>query len=114
MAAAADSAEDTGREAYKWVQSDIDITLTVPVAESLKREEVCCKVLRYNLNLEIAGREICSGELAREVDPEESSWTLETEAGQRCLMLVLAKVRPKSALKSARQWPCLWKQDLES
>eukprot|EP00930_Biecheleria_cincta_P102814 TRINITY_DN94645_c0_g1_i1.p1 TRINITY_DN94645_c0_g1~~TRINITY_DN94645_c0_g1_i1.p1 ORF type:complete len:135 (-),score=23.46 TRINITY_DN94645_c0_g1_i1:250-603(-) len=102
------------QETYTWSQSELDITMSVPVPDSLRRDEVHCKVLPRSVSLEIQGMIICSGELAREVDPDESSWTIETEAGQRLVLLSLTKVRPKSALKSARQWPCLWKSDLET
>eukprot|EP00913_Durusdinium_trenchii_P006631 g6230.t1 len=96
----------------KWTQSEEDITLKVAVDASTKKEDVKFKVLRESLELSVAGTLICQGDLAREVDPEESSWILDNEAGARLLVVTLQKIRPKSALKSARQWPCLWKADV--
>eukprot|EP00435_Cladocopium_sp_Y103_P063185 s737_g24.t1 len=69
------------------------------------------RVLRDALSVSVRGEEVCDAQLVREVDPEESSWVLDNEGGRRLMIITLQKVRPNSALKSARQWPCLWKAD---
>ncbi|CAL1160742.1 unnamed protein product [Cladocopium goreaui] len=104
-------AEADARHEIKWSQSEEDITLRVLVDTETKKEDVKFKVLRDTLSVSIRGEEICDAQLVREVDPEESSWVLDNEGGQRLMIITLQKVRPKSALKSARQWPCLWKAD---
>merc|ERR1711933_465439 len=59
----------------------------------------------------MGGHEACAGELAKEEDPEESSWSFESEAGIRYMVASLVKVN-RTALKSAKVWPCLWKRDV--
>merc|ERR1719458_388194 len=58
--------------------------------------------------------EVCNGSLVKEVDPEESTWCLESGGGkQRVLVVTLHKVN-RAALKSAREWPCLLEADLKA
>lgn len=77
-----------------------------------KKEDVKFKALPDALHLSVAGETLLQGKtLARDVDPDESGWIFENEGGQRLIIITLQKVRPKSALKSARQWPSLWKED---
>mmetsp|Transcript_25135 Transcript_25135/g.34015 ORF Transcript_25135/g.34015 Transcript_25135/m.34015 type:complete len:146 (-) Transcript_25135:52-489(-) len=99
--------------AYDWVQNDSEVLVKVPVPESLRRGDVQLKVRKTHLQLSVSGAEICSGELAKEVDPEETSWSFESEGGVRLLVVNLQKVN-RSALKSGRQWPCLWSKDVSA
>merc|ERR1711953_767870 len=90
-----------------------EVILKLKVHASLKRSDVVLKVKADHLRLAISGEEIYNGELAKEVDPEESSWSFETDGTERVLLVSLAKVQ-RSALKSAWEWPCIWKSEVAS
>mmetsp|Transcript_58803 Transcript_58803/g.127209 ORF Transcript_58803/g.127209 Transcript_58803/m.127209 type:complete len:94 (-) Transcript_58803:70-351(-) len=85
-----------------------EVILEVLAPTEVTRADIGCRIQRTHLRLAVAGQVICDGELARPVDPEESSWNFESSAGKRQIVVTLAKVRPNSALKSAREWPQLW------
>mmetsp|Transcript_111098 Transcript_111098/g.313428 ORF Transcript_111098/g.313428 Transcript_111098/m.313428 type:complete len:110 (-) Transcript_111098:324-653(-) len=99
-----------GDERYTWSQSEADVTIKVPVPGSSRREDVQFKVLKGQLKLTVAGDEVCCGELAKEVDPEECSWVFERD-GESCTVVVSLHKVNRTALKSARHWPSLWKED---
>eukprot|EP00929_Paragymnodinium_shiwhaense_P015254 TRINITY_DN123314_c0_g1_i1.p1 TRINITY_DN123314_c0_g1~~TRINITY_DN123314_c0_g1_i1.p1 ORF type:complete len:160 (+),score=50.57 TRINITY_DN123314_c0_g1_i1:64-480(+) len=116
--AAAEDAAAEDAAAYTWTQNFEEVVITVPVSDAVTPADVKFKVMnrgdvRYSLELAIQGTEICSGELAKFVDPEECSWTLEKQGGRRVLVVTLQKVN-RTAYKKAREWPCLWAKDVES
>lgn len=95
-------------EQFSWSQTGEDVTVTVPLAAKTKRADIKVKVQPFQLSIVVGGLEICSGRLAKEVEPEESSWTLEGGGEKRCLAVCMAKKQQKSSVL----WPCLWKKDI--
>eukprot|EP00420_Gonyaulax_spinifera_P020511 CAMPEP_0197902950 /NCGR_PEP_ID=MMETSP1439-20131203/54751_1 /TAXON_ID=66791 /ORGANISM="Gonyaulax spinifera, Strain CCMP409" /LENGTH=146 /DNA_ID=CAMNT_0043524031 /DNA_START=86 /DNA_END=523 /DNA_ORIENTATION=+ len=100
-------------EAYTWTQNFGEVYVKVRVPTDLTKAGVEFKVQPRHLRLTIAKEVVLDGELTKDVDPEESTWTLETEDGVRYVLVTMTKVN-KTALKSNREWPCLWSKDVGS
>jgi len=101
------------QDAYTWEQNHDSVIIKVQIPESTTKSDVKIKVKAFSLHVVVAGNEVCSGELAKEVDPEEMSWIFETRNGIRYLIIDLPKVN-RTAMKKARIWPCLWKDEISA
>mmetsp|Transcript_34610 Transcript_34610/g.73712 ORF Transcript_34610/g.73712 Transcript_34610/m.73712 type:complete len:125 (+) Transcript_34610:95-469(+) len=91
----------------EWMQNFEEVVLRTPVVSEVGRGDVSLKVKPQDLFLKVSGKEICSGQLFKEVDPEEASWAFDTKDGQRYLVVTLQKIN-RTAMKSARTWESLW------
>mmetsp|Transcript_45902 Transcript_45902/g.132412 ORF Transcript_45902/g.132412 Transcript_45902/m.132412 type:complete len:95 (-) Transcript_45902:58-342(-) len=89
------------------MQNPEEVIVKLPIANSVVKGDVQLLVKPDRLRLAVAGKPICDRALAKEVDPEEVSWMFETDGGCRELVVTLPKVN-RTALKKARDWPCLW------
>ena len=63
---------------YDWTQSDSDLTITVKLAEDVKKGDIDCVFSADELMVGLSdGTTFLQGELAHSVDPQASTWTIE-------------------------------------
>uniref|UniRef100_A0A7S0ZMI4 CS domain-containing protein n=1 Tax=Noctiluca scintillans TaxID=2966 RepID=A0A7S0ZMI4_NOCSC len=99
-------ASEDRNSSFTWEQNPGEVILKIDVAADVTKTDVKFKIEPTNITLIVAGVEVCMGALAKEVDPDESSWNFETSNGTRHLVVTLHKVN-RTAMKSNREWPSL-------
>ena len=63
---------------YQWSQTDSDVTVTLTLPESMKKEDVECEIKANEVVLGLTdGTTYLRGRLHAPIDPEASTWTLE-------------------------------------
>ncbi|MCJ1485889.1 hypothetical protein MMC06_006064 [Schaereria dolodes] len=92
--AKAREAEEQAKLPYKWSQTIGDVDITVPVAGNLKGRDLEVIINKKKLKVAIKGQTaIIDGSLAKEIHPDESTWTLETlSSGGKEISLHLDKI----------------------
>jgi hypothetical protein len=85
---------------FKWTQTLVDVTLTLPC--SVRSRQVGYTLTKTALRIVIAGETVVDGELYAPVKTDSSSWTL--EGGE--MLVVLEKQ------KGQEWWPCVIKGTL--
>eukprot|EP00927_Polykrikos_kofoidii_P071700 TRINITY_DN67938_c0_g1_i1.p1 TRINITY_DN67938_c0_g1~~TRINITY_DN67938_c0_g1_i1.p1 ORF type:complete len:136 (-),score=32.81 TRINITY_DN67938_c0_g1_i1:56-415(-) len=97
-------------EKYTWTQNPNEIVITLPVDAAVKSADVGFKVTPHTVSLSVLGVKQFEGDLKKEVNPDESTWNLESVDGRRCVVVILEKVN-RTALKKNRHWPTLWAEE---
>jgi hypothetical protein len=89
------AAADDDDMSYRWEEKtdggDRTIVVFYPLPAGLGAKDVDCKVLRQRVTLRCAGETVLDGQLLFKVNPEESYWGIEEDAGQRGVQVVLLK-----------------------
>lgn len=80
---------------YSWtngVDESEDIKVTIPIPASVKAKEVDFKVTKKALRVGIKGKDpVIDDALWKECDPDESSWEIGEEKGERCIVVSIYK-----------------------
>jgi hypothetical protein len=79
-------------EGYEWTQGDKDISILIPIDESIKAKDVNYKLTPRNLVLGIKNRApLIEGELFSKVKPDDSYWEIDEVNGKRTIRTLLQK-----------------------
>ncbi|KAK5162972.1 uncharacterized protein LTR77_011027 [Saxophila tyrrhenica] len=71
--------EEQSKLPYKWTQQIGDLDLTAPIPGNMKGRDLDVKITKTTLKAGIKGQEpIIDGTLPHPIQPDESTWTLET------------------------------------
>lgn len=65
-------------EDYEWTQSDTDLTISLQLAEDVKKRDISCVFDSDELVVGLTdGTTFLQGELTHSIDPQASTWTIE-------------------------------------
>eukprot|EP00274_Cyanoptyche_gloeocystis_P000118 CAMPEP_0196659364 /NCGR_PEP_ID=MMETSP1086-20130531/34540_1 /TAXON_ID=77921 /ORGANISM="Cyanoptyche gloeocystis , Strain SAG4.97" /LENGTH=276 /DNA_ID=CAMNT_0041993313 /DNA_START=69 /DNA_END=899 /DNA_ORIENTATION=+ len=95
---------------YTWEQASDEVSIRIPIADTVKSKDVVFKVTptRISLEVKVGNQKIFDNEeLFESIKPADCYWEIDTEKGKRTLRVVLVKS------KSYSQWGFLLKsQDI--
>ncbi|KAI9774216.1 MAG: hypothetical protein M1839_001762 [Geoglossum umbratile] len=81
---------------YRWTQTIKDVDITVPVAANIRGRDLAVEIKKNKLKVGLKGQpaimEASSGDLAKAILVDESTWTLETTTDGKEVSVHLDKV----------------------
>ena len=82
-------------EPYSWEEtkdgSERYISVFVPITGDASAKLVGCKILLQRVTLTYGGRVLLDGKLQFQIQPEDSYWEIETQKGERGVLIVMLK-----------------------
>lgn len=89
---------------YSWTQTDAEVIVKVKVPAGTKSKAVSLDVSSKKLKLKVLGDTILDGELHRNVQPDDCTFTLEDHEDGRLVVVILEKMQKTS---SNGHWKCV-------
>ncbi|KAF7845913.1 hypothetical protein BT93_L0078 [Corymbia citriodora subsp. variegata] len=84
--------EEQAQLPYKWTQTLTEAEVTIPIPQNLKARDLVVDIKKSSLKAGVKGQPaIIDGSTPHQINVDDSTWVLSTEAGQRYIVISISK-----------------------